>query len=370
MKIEETKEIKDACIYRITFPNGMKYIGQTKDLSKRFNLYATLCNSDFKDNSQIIDKIRNVGLENIEIDILTTISTKNKSDLLLCLSILEIKYIRSENSLSPNGYNNSIGGELLGIPLEYLSTEFNINFGCKPILVYDSDGLFLNEYNSIKECAYGLGVDSKTIRPMIDRRDTLFASKYMLRYKKYDEVPKEIVPFKPKKVKKTIYEVNKIEKTVYKEKNIYKKYQILKYNADGEYCGIYDTSSDAALSIGRSSIRKGVLTGGYIFLKYDGGDIKQNIGKVIVNGYSTRSRKYSEALTAKAGENIPPLDMYIPNNNDFKVGKYSLDGTFIEQYNSIREAVAKNNINYNVVWANIYGKTKKGKNFLWRKIED
>ena len=369
MNIDEVKQVRDACIYRITFPNGKKYVGQTKDLKVRFELYRRQVEGDFG-GGMVVDEIRNYGLDNIAIDILAKINTEDREDLILCLSVMEIKYIRSENSLSPNGYNNSIGGEVLGIPTEYLSTEFSKENGGKPLLVYNKQGKFLKEYFSIRDCAYNLGIDSKTLRDMIDKRNSLLAGKYMIREKKGTVIPTQIIPFKPKVIQKTIYEIERVEKKIYREKNVRKEYQILKYTSNGEYCGLYETSMDAALSIGRRSIRKGVLIGGYIFFHYDGGEIKQNIEVKTNSRGVAPSRKYDEVLKAKRNEDIEPLNPINPKGSDFPVGQYTLDGKFIAEFGSIREAASANGIGYGVVYANVLGKTRKGKGYLWRRLED
>ena len=43
MKIRDVKE-SVACIYKLTFPDGKIYIGQTKDLKNRMRLYL-FCNN-------------------------------------------------------------------------------------------------------------------------------------------------------------------------------------------------------------------------------------------------------------------------------------------------------------------------------------
>ena len=43
MKLSEVKD-NSACVYKLTFPDGKMYIGQTKDLKKRMQLYL-FCNN-------------------------------------------------------------------------------------------------------------------------------------------------------------------------------------------------------------------------------------------------------------------------------------------------------------------------------------
>lgn len=52
-----------------------------------------------------------------------------------------------------------------------------------------------------------------------------------------------------------------------------------------------------------------------------------------------------------------------------KTFKYSLDGIFLEEYNSILEASIKNNIPYSTIDFCIKGKRKKGGLFLWKDFK-
>ena len=379
MGIKEVMKIKDPCIYRITFPDGKKYIGQTKNLSNRFKLYSNKISSGI-DLSNADQAIAKFGIDNIDIDILSRIMIDNKSDLIACLSILEIKYIRSENTLYPNGYNSSIGGELLNIPVEYLSTEYNIDFGCKPLLLYNSDGIFIKEYSSINECAYDLGVDKKTIKPMINRRDTLFASKYMIRSKKGSNIPKEIIPFKPKTIKKRIYDIQTIKKDkivynkIYKDEFITRKIpivnrRVLMYNSEGEYCNMFESATDAARYLGRKSIAKGVMVKGYIIFDYDGGEIRQKIN-MMKDSIVSKYKSYNDILTLKEGENIPSIILEQNIVSKYKVAQYSLNGNYIKTYDSLSLAAEDNLIFESGIRSCMNGTTRRAGSFIWRKVID
>lgn len=370
MKFDEVKKIKSACVYKLNFPDGKSYIGQTKNLRDRIDLYSNVLLFK-KDRSKVESAIAEYGLDSIDYEVLASPCGLEGEDLLLALSILEIKYIRHFGTLCPNGYNASIGGELLGIPSDFISTSVGISnySGSKPVLCYDIDGNFVMEFESIEKCAYGLGVDSSTLSPHIDK-GTLFRNEYMLRFKRYGKVPEKILPFKKKVIDKVI--VNKIyeDKVILRERvKAAPRDQVLKYNADGEYCGTYDSTIDAAVSIGLKHLNKGVLTRGFIFFDYDGGEIKQNIGRIERAG--KRTPKYSDFIKSSCSEKIE-----VPENkgwskliNDFKVAKYDLSGNLVDVYDSIKHASYMNGIAYSGIWACVFGKTKKSKGYIWRKYK-
>ena len=117
MKIRDVKE-SVACIYKLTFPDGKIYIGQTKDLKKRMKLYLFCNNIKVAGITHII---RSFGIDSVDVDVLCRITGMNEVDERLCLNILEIHYICELNSVAPNGYNTSLGGEIFGIPNEVLA---------------------------------------------------------------------------------------------------------------------------------------------------------------------------------------------------------------------------------------------------------
>lgn len=371
MNFKEARKKSCACIYRILFSNGKSYIGKTKDLGSRMKIYET--NYLTKGFSNCIGSaFEEYTLDDILVEILAEPKNLSRVDLNLALSILEIKYIREFNTISPNGYNTSIGGEILGIPIDAISTDRVVKYTCgdKPVLCYDLDGNFIQEFDSIEKCAYHFGVSATTVGASLNSRRELFYGKYMLRLKRYGVIPEKILPFKREVVEKKIVNTIVEEKIVVKEKTVTIKHPVLKYNADGEFCGEYDTATDAALSIGRKSITKGILIGNYIFFDYDGGEIKQNIGKVARK--DKRLPKYSEALDLMSDtENVSSYKRgWKSLINNFKIGQYSLDGELIRTYDSIKDASYMTDIRYSQIWANVFGKTRRCNCYIFRKIEE
>ena len=216
MKIRDIKE-SVACIYKLTFPDGKIYVGQTKDLKKRMQLYL-FCNS--RKATGVTYIIRSFGIDSVEVEVLCRITGMNEVDERLCLNILEIHYISEMNSLEPNGYNTSLGGEIFGIPNEVLamSSDEVKNYyrgGCKPVLEYDASGKFVREYKSIADCAYKLGVKDDTVRLYLTKNKTLHG-KHILRRKRGMDIPQEISVADVETVTKVkkVYVTKEVEKEV------------------------------------------------------------------------------------------------------------------------------------------------------------
>lgn len=89
------------CIYRILFPNKKSYIGATKSDTPEGRVIG-----HFRRNKFLVgNAIRKYGFDEIDISILAY--NPSWVDLLQ----LERKYIKKFNTLCPNGYNLTGGGE-------------------------------------------------------------------------------------------------------------------------------------------------------------------------------------------------------------------------------------------------------------------
>ena len=88
-------------IYKLSFPNGLSYIGQTrKSVSKRWHLHRVKSNKSWA----VANAIRKYGWENVEKTVVETVSDED-------LNGSEVEYIALFNTLRPNGYNLTPGGD-------------------------------------------------------------------------------------------------------------------------------------------------------------------------------------------------------------------------------------------------------------------
>lgn len=91
------------CVYKRTnLVNGKQYIGQTIDFEKRNNawLYKKIYAGEAINNAR-----KKYGTNNFKTEILKECSTQEE------LNEWEIYYIKAFNTVSPNGYNLTDGGE-------------------------------------------------------------------------------------------------------------------------------------------------------------------------------------------------------------------------------------------------------------------
>lgn len=380
--MEISQNVKN-CVYRLVFPDGKYYVGKTKDLRERVHLYERKM-KDSDDSSRVMCALREFGIENVVVEVLTSVSSRFESDIELCLSILEIKYIREQDCIYPNGYNASIGGEVLGIPADVIETKFGVRskeFASKPILAYDIDGNFVAEYPSVNKCAYELGVDENRVKDVLGKVK-LLRNTYMLREKRYGEVPKKILPFKPEVVKKTKTEYDVVTEKVYRQKEF--SNAAIMYDKNGDYVGLFDNvrksrqylkMEDTKMPFGRE------FRGVYIF-HYNGGEIKQHLGAFKSKNLTTMF--YDDILALGDVENIgerislvlePVPEKEVVEKNPKvvvkrepkpRVEKYTLDGQYVCTYENAIHAAADNNVYSSAIHSCAKKKTRRCGNFIYR----
>lgn len=310
-------------------------------------------------------------------------SVRDSDDLSLCLSILEVKYIREQDCIYPKGYNTSIGGELLGIPVDVIETRFGVNatgYAGKSILVYDKDGNFVSEHPSVTKCAYALGVPNSCISNAIDKI-ALVRSTYMVREKKYGDIPQKILPFAPQVVKKTV-----VEKEVEVEKVFVKKElsnASIMYDEYGEYVGIFESTHQVRKYIGIDCrFPFGREYHGYYLFRYNGGEIKKSLG--VFTSKMLTTTMYDDILALGDAENIGDMislkvvdeekEEAVRKEHHRKItrqiNKYSLDGEFLASYDKIADAAAANDVFESGIRACCNRKTRRCGGFIYRFADD
>ena len=374
MNLEEAKSKSVSCIYRIKFPDGKYYVGQTQSLRSRIRLYERLL-SDDSSNGRVMCAMREFGIESTEWEILSCVSVRDKDDLKLCLSILEIKYIRENDCIYPNGYNTSIGGEILGIPADVIETTFGVvstGFAGKPILVYDIDGIFVEEYATIARCAYALGVMDSDVSSVVGKM-LLLRDTYMIREKKYGEVPQKILPFQPKTVVKKVVETE-VEK-IYVKRHL--DNASIMYDEFGEYVGLFENAHQARKYMKADfKFPYGREFRGYYLFHYNGGEIKKSLG--VFTSKTLTTCMYDDILALGDVENIGDLislkvgEEHVSTTKKIarRVNKYTLEGEYLETYDDIVSAAKDNNLLDGCVRACCNRKTRTSGGFVFRFEDD
>lgn len=152
MAYNKTTDKYEGFIYLITNNvNGKQYIGQTtQTIAKRFRSHK---NRSKNPQQYIHNAMHSYGVENFSIKQVEKVCENTNEELSKILDELEMYYIKIYNTLSPNGYNNTIGGK--------------INDGFKEInrfvYQYSLDGKLLYVYKSLKEASDLTGFDKTGI---------------------------------------------------------------------------------------------------------------------------------------------------------------------------------------------------------------
>lgn len=377
MKIKDCLNRHDSCVYCMEFPNGMKYVGKTKDLGARMKLHV----SDFVSSKTGVCKyVNDFGVDNVDVRILFSMSGQKFEDKEICLSIMEIKYIRELNTIHPNGYNASFGGEVLGIPVEYIVTDKDVikNYykSNKSVLEYDLDGVFVREYDSISRLSYEKGISDDMVRSYLTKSKPLMNSFYV-REKKYDYIPQKIEVQKYDIKGKVKYKYTTIvDERVVKKDIVHLEIPCIVYDYNGNFCGEYQSLNKASLALGlRTRLVLGCYKSGYIAFRRTSDDYPNRI--------ESKDKMYGFALT----EEYKPIDelelaprmkesgtmAYNSRHEklklEFRINQYKLNGEFVATYDSIRDASYETGVPYSQIYACVNGRTKKAKNYIWKRME-
>lgn len=150
-------------IYSFTnLQNNKKYIGSTMVEPKiRYNqhLYNSRHENTHQYNYPLYQAFRKYGIENFQFDILESIECNEET-----LRVLERDYILKYNTLSPNGYNQTLNTEH---PLQdsnsYQKMSLTKREQAKEVAEIDKNYNVLCTWRSIIDCAEQTGLDEKKI---------------------------------------------------------------------------------------------------------------------------------------------------------------------------------------------------------------
>lgn len=138
--------------------NGKRYIGQTTSpLAKKWNGHlaqTSRCHS-------LSSSIKKYGKANFKVEILEQIEDQNKTCLLDKLNILERAYINKYSTLSPNGYNLTLGGNAANLSQENIQKRANSHK--KPIICVTNGKIYLSTLDAANE----LGLNKKSIHRVL-----------------------------------------------------------------------------------------------------------------------------------------------------------------------------------------------------------
>lgn len=133
-------------IYKYVSPSNKNYIGQTinslKDRAKDI-----ISGSGYKKCSAFWKAIKKYGWQHFQVEILEEVPINLLNDK-------EIEYIKKYNSLVPNGYNLTYGGE---------------GGKCRDVYVYSAqNGKFIEHYSSLIEASLDTNIPIETISTILN----------------------------------------------------------------------------------------------------------------------------------------------------------------------------------------------------------
>lgn len=380
MTFEEAKKKSCACVYKLDFPNGKSYVGMTKHLGSRMKIYERVY---FEKDSKVHLAIREFGLESLSVSILSEPKNLHDWEKDLVLSVLEIAYIKQYDTIYPNGYNVSLGGEKLNIPVECLSSingNYNHLGGDKPILVYDIDGNFVKESPSIARCAYDFGFEADSIQEIVGKSKA-YKGKYIFREKKYAYIPEKIDVTGIKVIDRVKYNTVIVKKYIEREVVKGRPNYSLVYDENGDFVGEFPSKVEALRTFTKShSIPFGVYCNGYVVYKKASDDYPKKIEPYVETVGKKLGSEYkpmSECEDLPVIEPKPRVNYYVRKGyrkhtrliNDFKIRQFDGKG-FDAIYDNIRDASEKTGIKYCGIWSCVMGRTKTCQGYYWEKIDN
>nr|DAP31400.1 MAG TPA: intron associated endonuclease [Caudoviricetes sp.] len=174
-------------IYKYTSPSGKSYIGQTiRSLRERAGHNGKL----YKGSYEFYRAIKKYGFDNFEVEILAEVPKQQ-------LDKAEIKYIQLFNTLIPNGYNISAGGQFIGKSRK-----------TRKVYQYSAvDGSFIKEWSSHTEVIKHFGVTTPVLeRCLLGQAFTQWG--YCWSYLKMDKFPINERMVNPQEKKVEMYSLN------------------------------------------------------------------------------------------------------------------------------------------------------------------
>lgn len=179
-------------IYKITnLINGKVYIGQTtRSLKKRWYEH---CN-EFKTRKNCLaihSAIKTYGKDNFLVEEIDHATDK------IDLSKKEQYWIAYYNSISPNGYNLTSGGEHTTFTPEALKRmslkqkeywKTHTSTSVKPVFQYTLDGEFIRQWDSIKQASESLNINNGNLCQACRKGKNKSAGGFLWSYSKEDHL--------------------------------------------------------------------------------------------------------------------------------------------------------------------------------------
>ena len=290
-------------IYKLTFPNGKIYVGQTVDLSRRFLSYRKLhCKNQIK----LYETLKFYDWDLIKIEILyTNISNQATIDE---KEEFYISCIPEELKLNIKESVNS-----------FIALKGSANKLSKPIYQIDKDFNIVKEWGCISELQERFQKNSANISKVINEK-TFFAYGFYWCHKK-DYTP----DFKPER------------KVVVK-----KKIKIVQLTKKGVFIKIFDSLDDCAKEV------NGLVSNIYVVCK------------------QRKSSAYGFIWAFYEDYLKPEFKIRDNLRKSKKVSMYNLDNIFIKTFNSMTEACLETGLSRATILRSCNNKVKKPYRYIFK----
>ena len=315
---------KEYFVYKHTSPNGKSYIGVTRQNppSKR---WANGKGYDY--NTYFYRAIQKYGWDNFKHEILFKNLTskeaeKKERELIAYYKSADRKF----------GYNIELGGNGVGKMSEETKKKISkshIGVNSVPVVKYSINGEFLEEYFGVIEAARQNGLWYEAISACC-RGVSKTAGGFIWRYKS-DDITKEYVKW--------------CNTNEYLES---KKNPIKQYSMTGELISEYESAEEAARNV-KGSIAPSIRKCCNYVSKNHCGYIWQ-YSKVVL----------TEDIIVWCNSNL----LFTP------VKQYSLNGIFVREYKSLKEAAKSINVKLQDIWDCCNNRRKTVGGYIWRYSTD
>jgi hypothetical protein len=307
-------------IYQIYNPFNMKsYIGQTtRTIQGRFSAHKSASKNGIEDSYFLYTDARNFGWDIFDVYEVEKIECDTIDGLRGLLNTKEIYYIDNYNSLYPNGYNISPGGNARNIHCYVKVYQFDLN------------KILIAEYLSMVEASIKTGILITKISDCCNGRTVTAGDFY---WSKYPYLPDNIEQYRHKK-------------------------RVVQYTLDGKLVGVFDSTIQA----------------GYSFTSDDkkAQSISANISRC-ANGNAKTAHKYMwkkfEDVVDSDGnvlEKLPKSDIVDSIFQCRPVSQYDKNGKYICTFPSIIEASIATQINRSCISACLAGRQKTAGGYIWK----
>lgn len=258
--------------------------------------------------------MRKYGINNFTVEELECIDADSKEDIQKQLNDLEIYYIEKYNTLKPNGYNMTKGGNQFR---EYDKIKVD---------EYDLYGNYIQTHDSMIDAARSVGSDYSGAIMKCCKGISKFAFKKIWRFNG-DRLDK--------------YELPDIEIA----SRDYKIVAVDQYDLDGNYITSYNSIADAIKSLNKEE-------------SFNSSHISECCNGKIRSVYGFIWRYKGD-----------PLDDY-KDNRTVSISKYDKNGVFIESYDTFKDACLSVGKYNDTVSDNIRrcckGERKTAYNYIWK----